>query len=182
MGRLIRAGEPRRARVPAEVADARSEAARIVGAARAEADRVRAEAAARGRREAEVEAAARLLQAAAAAERLRAHAEGELPRLAVAVARRLIGDALEDDPSRVRAVVAQALERARRARRIEIHAHPDDVPHLRSVASGSETTVAVVPDPSVGRGGCVLHTDVGEVDARIEVQLAALEQALSSEG
>ena len=36
----------------------------------------------------------------------------------------------------------------------------------------------LVPDPTVQRGGCVVKTDMGEVDARIERQFAEIERGL----
>ncbi|MTW22499.1 HrpE/YscL family type III secretion apparatus protein [Allochromatium palmeri] len=40
--------------------------------------------------------------------------------------------------------------------------------------------IEVVPDPRLGRGDCILETEIGVVDAGLETQLKALEQALRS--
>lgn len=192
MGRLIRSGEPLRRVVPAEVVDARARAAGIVAEARTHAAHVVAEAraqAASWRERAESEglvagqarAAAVLADAADARDRMLADAASEIPRLAVAVARRLVGRALEADPQIVREMVQSALERVRRARRLEVRVHPDDLAQVQSLVLDGERAVTFHADPSIDRGGCVVRTDVGELDARIEAQLAAVEQALSKQ-
>jgi type III secretion protein L len=38
----------------------------------------------------------------------------------------------------------------------------------------------VAADPSVARGGCLVQSDVGALDARVETQLAAIERALKA--
>jgi len=40
--------------------------------------------------------------------------------------------------------------------------------------------VSTVPDPSVARGGCIVDTDLGRFDARLDVQLRAVERALAA--
>lgn len=191
--RVVRAGEPPRRVVSGEEMDARQQADAIVtgarqraealiGQAREGAEALRREAEDRGLREAEGRAAALLAEAAATRDRILADADDQVARLAVAVAERVIGQALEQRPELVRPMVRSVLERARRARRLELRVHPDDVEHLRGLGDGPDRVVAVEADPAVRRGGCVLRTDVGEVDARLEVRLAAVERALRHGG
>jgi flagellar assembly protein FliH len=42
-------------------------------------------------------------------------------------------------------------------------------------------TLTVEADPAIARGGCVLETDAGDVDARVEERLAMLNTALLEE-
>lgn len=188
---MIRADEAPRRVIPRVVVDARDEAARIlrdarqeadrlVGAARDEAARIREQAREAGLREGQKRAAATVADAARTRDRVLDDARAQIPKLAVAVARRLVGDALQADPAQVRQLVDRAVARARRARRLELRVHPDDVPHVRGLADAPDRTVTIEADPSIARGGCILRTDVGDVDARLEVQLDALEQALSA--
>ncbi|MFW5876886.1 MAG: type III secretion system stator protein SctL [Myxococcota bacterium] len=192
MGRVIRAGEPPRHVLAAEVldarqraehilAEARSEADRIVSEARAEADRIRREATEAGLREGQARAATLVTRASEIRDRMLTDAEGQVTKLALAVARRLVGAAAASDPSLVRGLVEQALARTRRARTLELRVHPDDAPQVRELVDGRPREISVEADASIERGGCVLHTDVGDVDARLEVQLAAIERALSTE-
>jgi len=47
-----------------------------------------------------------------------------------------------------------------------------------SAANASADTVELVPDPDVTRGGCVIRTAGGEVDAQIETQLEEIQRQL----
>lgn len=155
--------------VPGEVVDARAEADRILADARA-----RAEALVRERREAlEAEArAAAHLEVEAARRAAVAEVEDAVAALAVAVARRVVGEALEARPERVRALVREALSRVRRASRVRVRVHPADAEAL------ADLPAELVPDEALARGDCVVDSDLGEVDARIEVRLEALRRAL----
>jgi type III secretion protein L len=193
MSRVIRGGVDARHVVPAEVIHARDEAGQLLHEARAEAERrvaqaraeaegIRAHAEAEGRTAAQAEAAGLLADASAARDRILADAHDQIARLAIAVARRIVGDRLEADPTTTGHLVQRALDRARRARRLTLRVHPADVDTVRPLVGDGDRSVTVAPDPELARGDCVLHTDVGEVDARLEVQLAALERALRQPG
>jgi len=157
---------------------AADEAAGMVAAARAEAEAIRAEARARGRGEGLAELERLRAELEAARERALADAEPELRALALAVAGRVIGRAVEAEPVAV-AVAERALRRARLRRRLTLRAHPGDLgalgealPRLRALAAPGE--LALAEDATVGRGGVRLETEAGEVDARVETQLEAL--------
>jgi type III secretion system HrpE/YscL family protein len=192
VGRVIRGDGPVHGIVRRETLDARAEAertlssaqreaSRLVEQARAEAEGIRAEAREHGARSAEADAARLLVEAARQRDRVLSQCREELARLAMAVAQRVIGDRVVQDASVVRHLVEQALHRARRAHRVSVHVHPDDAPAAQELARAAGASVTVQPDPTLKRGDCVLHTDAGDVDARIEVQLLALERALLGE-
>jgi flagellar biosynthesis/type III secretory pathway protein FliH len=81
-------------------------------------------------------------------------------------------------------MVAPLLDRLRRAHRLEIRVHPDDRAALeRQLAAlrGATRPSAVLQvegDATLSRGSCVVISDVGSLDARVETQLAALARAL----
>jgi flagellar biosynthesis/type III secretory pathway protein FliH len=166
--------------------EARREAAELRRAAELDAERIRAEAAKDGR-ERGVQAVTELLVAARAiAERARREAAEDLRRLAVHIAGKLLGRALALDPGLVVDVTAQALGQAGPGRELVVRAHPDDVdalergrPRLIERAHG-QARVSLRPDPAVGRGGCVIESELGIVDARLSTQLEAIERALKS--
>ncbi len=86
------------------------------------------------------------------------------------------------------------IEQARKAFRrlqgvdhVEIHIHPDNYLALETAKSDlllearAVRTVHVVADQSVERGGCVLYTRLGMIDARLTTQLGnLLEQILAT--
>jgi len=171
--------------VPGEVVDARTradeivaaakeEAERLVSRARAEADAIREDARREGEEAGRAEAAATLLEAKQILEQTRTQAEPALVALAAKAARRVVRAELKQSPEQIVAIVREVLDRARRATSLTLRAHPADLPLLAKVAASAE----LVADDSLERGGCVLVSELGEVDARLEVQLDALERAL----
>lgn len=185
MARVIRDGGPV---VPGEVVDATAEAAGIVEAAkkeaqqileaaRAEAGEIERDADARGRAAADTGAAAMLAAAAKIRDGALAEAEAEATRIALSAARHIVTGELALAPDKTTAIVRDVLDRARRARRVRVEVHPDDAPRIRTALPGVE----VIEAPAVTPGGCIVHTDLGTLDARLEVRFDALEKALLSE-
>jgi flagellar assembly protein FliH len=88
-----------------------------------------------------------------------------------------------DDKALLRGIRA-ALELLAQESRIEIKVHPEDLQIARRFAQrwvekvAREAVIRVLPSDSVGRGGCMIEGEEGNVDARVESQLAALHQAL----
>ncbi len=195
MSRVIRGGGGPRGVVPREVYDAREEARRIVEDARAQAEaiveaaeqdaeRIRREARDAGRGDGRAEAAALLAEAAGLRDRSLREAERETARVAIAAARRIVGEELAIAPERIVAIVGETLGRARRAGEVTVVVHPDDARTLRSMhdrvveRAGRPLRFGIREDDSLTRGGCIVQTELGELDARIEVQLEALARAL----
>jgi len=175
-------------RLSAAVASAKEEAKRILEAAEAqaadilakareEANALRAKAAEEGR----AEGAAALAQAwvrlhAAENERLERELDQNLA-LARLMAERILGESLDLRPERILDIAKQALLQARWARRIHIHAHPDDATilsrELRALGV-EQAEVEIHADPTRSRGSLRLDTDLGTLDADIAAQLDRL--------
>jgi flagellar biosynthesis/type III secretory pathway protein FliH len=179
------------ARIEAEriVATARAEAVRLVEEARAEAERLREEARAEAERlreearaaalaAARAEIAEGLVAAARAREAAIAGAEREVQTLALVAAGRIVGEELALSPERIVTIVRNVTERARRARGVEVRVHPDDAVALERAVGAS---LRIIPDPTITRGGCVVTSELGIVDARVEVQLDAMARILGCE-
>ncbi len=206
MGRILRqdgdaaatpgAGAPPR-RLPAEVLAAAGRARDVLDRAEAEArqtleaaarerERVLAEAEEAGHRAGLARAAAALARAAAERDRLLQAAGDDLVRLAVAVAGTILGREVERDGV-VEAVAERALEAVRHRREVTLRVHPGDAPALRREAGPLGGLLARWPslsireDPAVGRGGLVVETEAGTLDARLETRLEAVEAALLEE-
>jgi flagellar assembly protein FliH len=105
-------------------------------------------------------------------QQLRQRLVAQLPDLL----RALLADELALRPEHIAALVERELGSVRRAREIELRLHPDDARllepmeriHARLELLGS---LRVVQDGGLARGGCVLITNLGEVDARLETRL-----------
>jgi type III secretion protein L len=168
------------------IADGQREAERLLAAARADAERLRAVAAAEGREAGLATVTELLIGARSLVARARDGAAGDLRALAVRIAERILGRTLELSPGAVTDVAAQAMTLVGKPRQVLMRCHPEDLaaleaarPRLRAAAARAEV-IALRPDPSLSRGGCVIETELGVVDARIEVQLEAIERALGA--
>lgn len=189
MARVIR---PRAELVSAAVVDAEREARAIVERAHAraariveQAERERAERAREGHAEGiaagRASVAALVMRALDARAQVIAEAEDALIGLVTRVAERVLHQTLEDAPERVVPAVRAALEQVRRAQRVELRVHPADADALTRALEASGALAGdprIVADPTLRRGGCVVLSELGTLDARLEVQLAAFEQAL----
>ncbi len=106
--------------------------------------------------------------------------EQQLVQLAIAIARRIVRRELSTDDELLGALARVALERLGEARPATIRLHPEDF--ARSTAGRTEqwaaAHVTVVADPNVARGGCLVETPFGFVDASIDAQFQELASAL----
>ena len=187
---------PRARIVPAPVLDARDEAGRLLEAARARAAELVEEAehaaeairsAARDAGRDEGLAYAQRLLVEIQQTRLRT-LEGDALRrnvseLALAMTRRVLGEAWEADPSAwVRAVLAVA-EPLRRAAMLSLRVPPASVASVRlalaaQLASGA---VEIVEDSTLDEAGCVAVSSCGRVDGRLSTMLASFRGPLGLE-
>lgn len=127
-----------------------------------------------------------LVQRAAAASKethdaLLRGAEREAVELAVEAARQVIGAAVERDPGLVAATVRRALERAGALNVVRVRLHPGDEDRVRATlteAHGRALPFEVLADGAVSVGGCIVDTDAGRIDARLDVQLEQIAQSL----
>jgi flagellar assembly protein FliH len=185
------AGTPR-TRIPREEVLAREEGARLVreATARAEDILVRARAAAsdavatattQARARLDAEMTARWV-ALRAAERRRFDQDVEpVVPIAVALAERLLGAALEADPAQIAPMARAVVAEARGTRRAIIDAHPTDAAALARVltAEGLDLdSLDVRPDEGLARGDLRLHTEMGTIDARLHPRFEQLAAAL----
>jgi flagellar biosynthesis/type III secretory pathway protein FliH len=109
-------------------------------------------------------------------------AEPQLLRLALGLARRMVGHALRQDPALVTQMVRQALACAQGRSQLRLRVHPDDLPHvleaLPDLQSQAQSPVDVQPDPEVSPGGCHLDTEASLIEVDLDLQVQALRQAL----
>lgn len=164
---------------------ARAEAEALVESARAERDRVRDEARREGIEAGRAEAVALLAAARAEHGRALSGLELQIVTLAIEVARKVIGRELQTRPELVLDICAGAIRQAVAARSLTLRVHPEDLPVVRrfeerlAAAIGAGSNLEIEADGEVSRGGCLVDSELGRVDARIETQLAAIERALT---
>ncbi len=110
---------------------------------------------------------------------LAAHAEADLLKLAVAIARRVLHRELSLDPEALAGIVRAALEKVQLEEVKRVRAHPEQAAVLGAVLVKSGCAVRVESDPSLERGGVVVETGRGRLDASVETQLAEIERGLT---
>jgi len=113
-------------------------------------------------------------------------AEAHSLELAFALAKKIIGDELQTRPEAIQAVVGKALQQALGCDKIKLRVHPDDLSYLEAVQSdwrarlSGDVEFSVRADESVERGGCLIETEQGTLDAQISSQLATLHSGLAA--
>lgn len=115
--------------------------------------------------------------------------EQDLLRLAVRLAEKIIGSEINKDDQIIVNIVAAALQNARQQEKLTVRVNPANLTQIESeiknFASGGRTRfLDFIADPRVSVGGCMIESEVGTIDARLETQLRVLERALlaQSEG
>lgn len=106
-------------------------------------------------------------------------------RVAAAIAERIVRRELSQSPEITLSLVREALELAAGAGRITLRLNPQDHALLSvkvqqlSGPIGALAPTDIVADPQVTPGGCIVNTEFGEIDQRLESQLARIEQELT---
>lgn len=167
------------------LAEAQAEADQIIEQAKAQAQQLLKEAHQQGIEQGQREALEHLGRARAEYDRLLRAQEQDMLDLALGIAQRVINRAVALDPSVIRDVVAQTLEQVRHKRQILVLLNPEDLRRLepdRAALQGvvEGASLYLDEDPQISPGGCVIETESGRIDARLEVQLAAIRAALSN--
>jgi flagellar biosynthesis/type III secretory pathway protein FliH len=111
--------------------------------------------------------------------------EQALIAIAWETARKVV-DSVEITPAMIEAALAEALGSLRQTGRVRVQLHAEDLALIEGVNSpvllkelGGER-IRFEASPEVGRGGCLVFTDFGTVDARREVKLELLRQSMES--
>jgi flagellar assembly protein FliH len=106
--------------------------------------------------------------------------ERQMVQLALLLARRVVGRELALDVELVAAMAHVALERLGESGPATIRLNPEDFAALVLLRGEAweGAQVAITPDPALPRGGCVVDSEFGRVDAGIEAQLGELSRAL----
>ena len=109
--------------------------------------------------------------------------EQEAVELALAIARKIICREIEVDKEVVVCVARKALSKVEDPGNVKIKMNPADLQFINqtkyklSEMIGNIDNVTIEPGENIQSGGCVVETDLGEIDARIEKQLQAVEES-----
>lgn len=181
------------------VARAKAEAAQIIADAEAERDRLKNEAETSGfdkghqegyeKGQAEVERLIdrmhRILEAVMQRrEEILADTESQIVELVILMARKVIKILSENQKNVVMANTLAALKKVKTRGEVTLRVNLEDVKltssHAQEFIEHVENIkgITVLEDSSVERGGCIVETDFGAIDARISSQLQELENKI----
>lgn len=182
-----------RAQADAIVAAAEERARAIVAEAQVQAEAIRRQAYAEGHAEgyAAGEAAGRqamepyaaVIQAASEeAQAIRAalleNVEQQVVTLALAIARKVVGEAVESQRGLAADLVRRTL-RGAGPKVLRISVNPADVESVRAAVHDLGYNAPVAGNAAIAVGGCIIDVEQGMVDLRLDVQLATIERALT---
>lgn len=111
-------------------------------------------------------------------------AERELAAIAISMAEGIVREHVKVDPAVVAREAEAAIGLFARATRLSIEVSPEDAPILaesmpRLVAALPEgAAVSIVAREGIARGGCVIRSTEGSVDARLETQFRRMREGL----
>jgi len=161
---------------------ARLMACDIVAEAGREAGRIRSEAETEGLEQGKAQATEIILAAGMQKERMLARIEKEVIELALRTAAAIIEASRQLDPLVVAGVYRKALASLEGSVEITLRVSPEDIEAARAFLEREEKIpgrVRIVKDGAVSPGGCIVESEIGSVDGRIETQLEAIRRALA---
>lgn len=112
--------------------------------------------------------------------------EAETVRLALAIARKIVGIEAERGTA-IRHVVKAALEKVGDPRHLTLRLNPNDIAMVEKfkqellLGDDPDTICRIEPDETIDRGGCMVETQLGDVDARIDQQIQIIADLLNDQ-
>jgi flagellar assembly protein FliH len=112
---------------------------------------------------------------------LYAQAEREVAQLSIEVAKKIVHREIQVDKDIIQTLVHVALTHVAEKSAVTVYLNPVDYGYLlerRAEFSQSEgRDISLLSDKSIEQGGCLIQTDCGDIDARIDEQFREVEQA-----
>ena len=133
----------------------------------------------RGVKEASQKAVRLIEESTSIAERL----SSEAARLALAISSSIIGEQVKLTPAVVKGIALNALQHSIIGEHVTLIINPEDeqilkssLEQIRRLAGG--VAVALESNSEITRGGCIVRTEFGEVDASVEALLESVAERL----
>jgi flagellar assembly protein FliH len=113
--------------------------------------------------------------------RIRTEAEGDLLKLAISIARRVLHRELTLDPESIEGLIRVALEKLQSRELCRVRVHPDQEQAIRSSLErfSNSQKVELIADSSMQCGDVLFETAHGNLDASIESQLREIERGFA---
>ncbi len=113
---------------------------------------------------------------------LYAQVEREVVKLALEVAKKIVHREIQADKEVIQTLVKVALSNVAEKTAVTVHLHPTDYNFILerknelSLSDHGVREVALLADRSIERGGCLVKTECGDIDARIEEEFREVER------
>lgn len=112
--------------------------------------------------------------------RLLRESEADLVELSVGIARRILHRELSVDPGALQGLVGGALAKLASQEISRVRVHPElEIALTSCLQHAGQGGLQVTADPTLARGGIVLETSRGKLDASVETQLSEIERGLA---
>ncbi len=119
---------------------------------------------------------------------LYARAERDVVKLALEVAKKLVHREVHVDREIIQTLVKVALSHVATKSPVTVRLHPADYSYMLEQRSAgnrpgeSEQDLVLLADKSIERGGCLIQSESGDIDARIKEEFHEVERAFFSSG
>jgi len=166
-----------------EVDRIQQEAEGMLAHVQSEMEKAKKEGYRKGKEEGQAELTEEILKIRKLKEEFFANSEPEMIKLVMAIAEKVIGKLVEEHKEAIYSIVRQAIEHSL-GDRIVVRLHPDDLKRLRTEDLQFKNILDRTKhlhfkeDDTIQKGGCVVETEVGTIDAQLENQLKAIRKAL----
>ncbi len=109
--------------------------------------------------------------------------EREVVKLAIEVAKKIVHREIQADREIIQTLVKVALSHVAEKSAVTVHLHPVDyayiLEHRAELAADADDgrEVSLLADKAIERGGCLIQTECGDIDARIEEEFREVERS-----
>ena len=113
--------------------------------------------------------------------------EKEVAQLALSIAKKIVCHEVKTTEETVICVAREALSRVENPGKIKVKLNPADLQFIQDTKSQlshflhNAASIRFEAEDSIQSGGCVIETDMGDLDARIEKQFQAIEESFQIE-
>jgi flagellar assembly protein FliH len=113
--------------------------------------------------------------------KLRHEAEGDLVKLSLAIAKKILHRELSSDPDSISGLIRVAVEKIRVQEILRVRIHPQHHQVVQQILARLSTgaPIEIFADNKMQLGGVVVETTRGEFDASVDLQIREIERGLT---
>jgi flagellar assembly protein FliH len=110
--------------------------------------------------------------------------EKDIVELAIKVAEKVINKKIEEEPELVSNYLIELLPKIEQAKNITIWINPNEIEYVKLSKEKFKNLVEnveninIAPDSRIEKGGCIIETNFGKIDARVSTKLEVLKEII----